>query len=91
MGKTVRHFHIRICEHRGISPLTGKKVATPRDSAIFDHMLSCPAKAQPVEKDFSIVTNANSDFVLQITESLIIQKKQPVLNKHVRSLPLMLF
>ena len=32
-------FFVRVSEHLGITPLTGKFVKTPKKSAIFDHML----------------------------------------------------
>ena len=38
-GQTQRHFFVRACEHPGITPLTGEFVKTPKNSAIFDHML----------------------------------------------------
>ena len=38
-GQTQRHFFVRVSEHLGITPLTGKFVKTSRKSAIFDHML----------------------------------------------------
>ena len=35
--KTKRHFNVRVCEHLGITPLTVKKVKSPKESAVFDH------------------------------------------------------
>ena len=40
-GKTKRHFKVRMCEHLGISALTGKKVKGDDDSAIKEHLLFC--------------------------------------------------
>ena len=40
-GKTKRHFKIRICEHLGVSALTGKRVKGDNDSAIKEHHLFC--------------------------------------------------
>ena len=37
-GKTKRHFKVRACEHLGITPLTGKKGKSPKESAVFDHI-----------------------------------------------------
>ena len=38
-GKTKRHFKVRACEHLGITPLTEKKVKSPNESAVFDHIV----------------------------------------------------
>ena len=37
-GKTKRHFKVRMCEHLGISALTGKRVKGDDDSAIKEHL-----------------------------------------------------
>ena len=37
-GKTKRHFKVRACEHLGITPLTGKKGKSLKESAVFDHI-----------------------------------------------------
>ena len=34
-----RHFFIRASEHLGMSTLTGKRVKSPKKSAVFDHIL----------------------------------------------------
>ena len=33
-GKTKRHFIVRACEHLGITPLTGKKMKSPKKCSI---------------------------------------------------------
>ena len=38
-GKTKRHFKVRASEHLGIMPLTGKKVKSPKERAVFDHIV----------------------------------------------------
>ena len=38
-GKTKRHFKVRACEHLGTTPLTGKKVKSPKESPVFDHVV----------------------------------------------------
>ena len=35
-GKTKCHFKLRACEHLGITPLTGKKGKSPKESAVFN-------------------------------------------------------
>ena len=47
---------------------------------------------QPVSfDDFKMLASGNSGFHLQIKESLVISRNQPVLNKNEASLPLRLF
>ena len=38
-GKTKHHFKVRMCEHLGISTLTGKRVKVDDNSAIKEHLL----------------------------------------------------
>ena len=59
-GKTKLHFKVRMCEHLGISALTGKRVKGDDDSAIKEHLLFCNHK--PDFEDFSILATSNNDF-----------------------------
>ena len=38
-GKTKRCFKVRACEHLSITPLIGKKIKSPKESAVFDHIV----------------------------------------------------
>ena len=40
-GGTCRHLKIRVGEHSGVSPLTGKKLKAKTTTAIKDRMLFC--------------------------------------------------
>ena len=40
-GEIKLHFKVRMCEHLGVSALTGKRVKGDNDSAIIDHHLFC--------------------------------------------------
>ena len=40
VSQTTRHLHIRISEHLGISPITGKPSSSPVMSSIFSHLNS---------------------------------------------------
>ena len=88
-GKTKRHFKVRICEHLGISALTGKRVKGDDDSAIKEHLLFCNHK--PEFEDFSILASNSNDFKVTLMESLLISTDHPPLNKNKQSLPLELF
>ena len=89
MAKTKRHFKVRMCEHLGISALTGKRVKGDDDSAIKEHLLFCNHK--PDFEDFSILATNNNDFKVTLMESLLINRDHPPLNKNKQSLPLELF
>ena len=88
-GKTKHHFKVRMCEHLGISALTGKRVKGDDDSAIKEHLLFC--NHQPDFEDFSILATNNNDFKVTLMESLLINRDHPPLNKNKQSLLLELF
>ena len=90
-GKPKHHSKVRICEHLGISPLTGKKVKIDNKDLmnIPKHLLCC--NYSPSFEDFSILTRESNDFKLKIMESLLIARDKPILNKADSSLPLELF
>ena len=66
-GQTDRHL-VRSGEHTGISPLTFKKTKPSKESAIRDHLLNC--NNIPSFEEFTILTNRNNKFDLEIKESL---------------------
>ena len=82
-GKTKRHFKVRMCEHLGISALTGKRVKGDDDSAIKEHLLFC--NHTPDFEDFSILATNNNDFKVTLMESRLINRDQPLLNKSKQS------
>ena len=55
----------RICEHLGISALTGKIVKGDDDSGIKEYLLFL--NQAPYFKDFSILATINDDFKVTIT------------------------
>ena len=89
-GQTKRHFKVRVSEHMGVSPLTGKlKAPYYGMTAIREHMLSCDHQVSMC--DFSILANANNTYHLEIKESLLIARDKPILNNAIRSVPLLVF
>ena len=88
-GKTKHHFIIRMCEHLGVSALTGKRVKGDNDSAIKEHHLFCNYSSG--FDDFCILTSNNNNFKVTLMESLLINRDHPPLNKNRHSLPLELF
>ena len=84
--KTKRHFKVRMCEHLGISALTGKRVEGDVDSAIKEHLSFCNHTSD--FEDFSILATNNNDFKVTLMENLLISRNHPPLNKNKQSLPL---
>ena len=91
VGQTRRHFHTRISEHLGVSPLTGKKCKTAPKSSIHEH---CNDTGHFASHDnFSILSSSRSSSKLEllIRESLLISQLKPSLNENISSVPLSLF
>ena len=78
-GETDRHLKVRFGEHTGISPLTFKKTKPWKENAIRDYLLNC--NNIPSFEEFTILTNENNKFVLEIKESLLIKRDGAILNK----------
>ena len=76
--------NIRVGEHSGVSPLTGKKSEAKTTTAIKHHMPFCDHVVSL--KDFKILASSNSEFRLKIKESLLISCDKPELNRNERSL-----
>ena len=66
---------IRSGEDIGISHLTFKKTK-PKESATCDHLLDCGNV--PSFQEFTILTNRNNKFVLEIKESLLIRRDRTI-------------
>ena len=81
-------MNIRVDEHSGVSPLTGKKSKAKTITAIKDHMLFCDHAVSL--DDFKILASSNSEFHLKIKESILISRGSQ-LKKNEKSLPLFLF
>ena len=75
-----------MCEHFGISALTGKSVKEDNNSAIKGDHLFCNHSSG--FDDFSILASNNNDFKVTIMESLLINRDHPSLNKNRHLLPL---
>ena len=93
IGKTRRHFLVRIFEHLGISLKTHIKYTYNRynkcNSAILNHV-NCQKCVGNVQ-NFKIIGSATNDFQLKIKESLLIRKNKPKINGADQSVPLELF
>ena len=93
IGKTKRHFLVRMFEHLGISLCTGANYTyNPKNgnnTAVLNHINKCNCKANL--DNCQVIGSARNDFLLCLKESLLIQVHKPNLNKTVKSMPLYLF
>ena len=88
-GETERHLKVRPGEHIGISPLTLKKTKPSKESSIRGHLLKCDNN--PSFDEFTILAHGNKKYLLEIKETFLIKRDQPVLNKNISSTTLHLF
>ena len=59
IGKTYRHFKVRVSEHQGVSPRTGKPVKSTLSTSVKDHILVCDHKV--VHQDLSFLVMSLTD------------------------------
>ena len=77
-GETERHLKVRFSEHIGISPLTFKKKKPSKECLMRDHLLQCDNN--PSFDEFTTLAHGDKKHLLEIKESLLIKRDQPVLN-----------
>ena len=82
-GQMSRHFHTRISEHMGISPLTGKKLATNSYSSVLAHSRQSLHYISP--DDFTIISScrSNSNFELYFLVTLHLVTLILLVSSHV--------
>ena len=88
-AKTKHNFKVRICEHREIFALAGRRIKGNSNSAINEHPFFC--NYPPGFHDFFMLPGYNNEFNITLMESLLINRNQPLLNKNKLSLSLELF
>ena len=79
---------VRSAEHIGISPLTFKKAKPLKESAICAHVLIC--NNIPSFDKFTILASGHHKYILEIKESLLVERNRSVLNKNISSAKLFL-
>ena len=93
IGKTRRHYLVRIYEHLGISLATGKRFTfNPKNgnnTAILNHINRSECIGN--HENFQIIGSAKTDSLLCIKETLLIHKNKPAINTNERSTPIYLF
>ena len=88
-GKTYRHMKVRVSEHQGVSPRTGKRIKGTLSTSVRDHMLDCDHRVS--WEDFSIIGRGSNHYLLETKESLFIKRDNPSLNRNKCSQELFLF
>ena len=83
---TTRALGVRADEHAGVSFRTGVPLTRPPDSAVREHLESCPASYDI--NNFKILASDSHESDLKIMESLYIGKLKPSLNSQLSSYPL---
>ena len=93
IGKTRRHYLVRVSEHLGILLATDKKYTynpkNENNSAILNHISN--KKCTGKDENFKIIGSARNDSLLCIKETLLIHKDKPKINTNDGSAPLYLF
>ena len=77
--ETERYLKVRSGEHVGISPLPFKKTKPSKESSIRNHLLECDNN--PSFDGFTILTHWNKKYLLEIKESFLKKRDQPVLKQ----------
>lgn len=84
-GETTRHFKSRVADHRGVSARTNRTLNNNVNSTIFNHSID---HDHPIDsRNFKIIAISNS-IDIRITESVLIHKIKPSLNRADSSIPL---
>ena len=95
IGKTERHYGVRVFEHLGISLLTHKNYTynpnNSNNSGILNHINHKHTKCIGNEENFKIIGCAKTDYSLRIKEALLIHKCDPKINTDKGSVPIHLF
>jgi len=93
IGKTRRHYGVRVFEHLGISLRTGATYTfnnnNGNNTAILNHINRTKCKGR--QENFRIIGSSNTDILLCIKETLLIHQSKPRLNTNERSTPIYLF
>ena len=80
---------VRVSEHQGMSPQTGKIVKGTFSTSVRDHMLKYDHIV--TWDDFKVLGREPNHWLLDIKECLFIKRDKPSLNKNIYSQELFLF
>ena len=90
IGSTKRFWEKRLEEHLHISALTGKRLSGMQMFAPMYHVRVKCGHESPVmgREDFKIIGREQNPFLLQLKESILINKLKPKLNNNEACVPL---
>ena len=80
---------VRVSEHQGVSPRTGKHLKGALSTSVRDNMLD--HNHIVVWDDFKVLGRESNHWLLEIKERLFIKRDRHLLNKNIYSLKLFLF
>ena len=83
VGKSQRHLHTRIAEHKGVSPRTGQQLSQPSFSNIRNH--AWDSDHNILKDNFKVVARGTNNQDLLILESLAIHSLKPNLNDYTNT------
>ena len=89
IGKTFRHTKVRVSEHQGESPRTGRHFRGTLSTSVRDHMLDCSHVV--AWDDFKLLGRESNHWLLKIKDTLFIKRDRPLLYKNIYSRVLFLF
>ena len=84
-----RHMKVRVSEHEGVSPQTGKHLKGTLSTFVRDHMLDC--NHMVAWDNVKVLERESNHWLLEIKKSLFIKRDKPSLNKNIYSQELFLF
>ena len=72
---------VRVSQHQGLSPGTGKHLKETLSTSVRDHILDCNHVV--AWDDIKVLGRESSHWLLEIKESLFIKRDRPSLNKNI--------
>ena len=80
---------VRVSEHQGVSPRTGKHLKGTLATSLREHILDCNLVVS--WDDFKVLGRESNHWLLEIKESLFVKRDRHSLNKNIYSHELFLF
>ena len=83
IDKTFRQMKIRVSEHQGVSPPTGKHLKGTLSTSVRDRILVCNHIV--AWNEFKVLGKESDYWLMEIKESLFIKRDWPSLNNNIYS------
>ena len=80
---------VRVSEHQGVLPRTGKHLKGTLSTSVTDQMFDCSHMV--TWDDFKVLGRQSNHWLLEIKKSLFIKRDRSSLNKNICSQELFLF